>query len=156
MLSESLKSSSSLSIFKTGLIKDIRPSPNKIFSIKDNHGISLVTRLRVEFSDLRDHRFRHSFNCATCACDLESETTEHFLLRCPHFTQSRACLFNTIGEILNIPDILFVAEDDLCSIMLFGSKDHSDDINKTLLNATIRFIRATKRFDKIEAYQNID
>ncbi len=68
--------------------------------------------------------------------------------------QSRACLFNTIGEILNIPDILFVAEDDLCSIILFGSKDHGDDINKTLLNATIRFIRATKRFDKIEAYQN--
>ena len=114
-LSESLKSSSSLSIFKKDLIKDIRPSPNKIFSIKDKHGISLVTRLRVEFSDLRDHRFRHSFNCAsaTCVCDLESETTEHFLLRCPRFTQSRACLFNTIGEILDIPDILFVAEDDL-------------------------------------------
>ena len=36
----------------------------------------------------------------------------------------------------------------------FGSDDYSDDINKILLNATIRFIRATKRFDKIEAYQN--
>ena len=145
MLSESLKSSPSLST----LIKNIRLSQNKIFSVKDNHGISLITRLRVEFSDLRDHRFRHSFNCAsaTCICDFENETTVHFLLRCPRFVEQRACLINTIGELLDIPDILFVAEDDLCKIILFGSKDHSDDTNNTLLKATIRYIRETKRFE---------
>ena len=157
LLSESTKFSPSLSIFKSALIKEIRPTPKKTFSIKDNHGMSLITRLRVEFSDLRDHRFRHSFNCAsdTCKCDLETETTEHFLLRCPRFSLPRVCLLNTIGETLEVPDIVFAPDDKLCRIMLFGSEDHSDDINNTLLNTTIRFIRATKRFDKIEAYENI-
>ena len=158
MLSESIKSSPSISTFKSALIKEIRPTSQKTFSIRDNHGLSIITRLRVDFSDLRDHRFRHSFNCtsATCSCDLESETTVHFLLRCPHFSQQRVCLLNTIGETLDIPDILFFPDDDLCRILLFGSNDHSDDINKTVLNATIRFIRATKRFEKIEAYQNVN
>ncbi len=71
----------------------------------------------------------------------------------PTFHQPRACLFNTIGEILAIPDILFVAEDKICNIIVFGSRDQCNDTNKTLLNATIRYIRATKRFEKIEAYQ---
>ena len=150
-LNESIKSPTSLSTFKSALIKEVRPSSQNTFSIKDNHGLSIITRLRVDFSDLRDHRFRHSFNCS---CDLESETTIHFLLRCPHYSQQRVCLLNTIGETLDVADILFYPEDDLCRILLFGSNVHSDDINKSLLNATIRFIRATKRFDKIEAYTN--
>ena len=54
-----------------------------------------------------------------------------------------------------IPDILFIPEEDVCYILLFGSQNHSDNINKTILNATIRFIRTTL-WTEVEAYQIIN
>ncbi len=86
-------------------------------------------------------------------CDSENETTQHYLLRCPRFHQPRAMLLNTISDVLTVPDIIFVPDEQLCHIILFGSETQSDDINKLILNATIRYIRATKRFVNLEAYE---
>ena len=55
-LSEEIKNSPSISIFKQKLLAFIRPLPNLSFSIDDIYGIKLITMLRVEFSDLRLHR----------------------------------------------------------------------------------------------------
>ena len=71
------------------------------------------------------------------------------------FFAGEVSFLNAVGETLDVPDIIFIPGDDLCRILLFGSENHSNDINRTLLKATIRFIRATKRFDKIEAYEII-
>ena len=57
-----LKSLPSLSQFKIQVLKLMRPTEKSVFGIRDTPGVKLVTKLRVDFSDLRDHRFSHNFN----------------------------------------------------------------------------------------------
>ena len=52
-----------LSKFKHNLIHIIRPPKRSTFGIHNVESFKLLTRLRVEFSDLREHRFRHNFRC---------------------------------------------------------------------------------------------
>ena len=42
--------------FKDHFNKFIRPKGNSCFGICDKFGIKLLTKIRVDFSDLRDHR----------------------------------------------------------------------------------------------------
>ena len=87
-LDDSIKASPSLSEFKTKLNSLIRPKGNYFYSIRDNSGIKLLTKIRVTFSDLRDHRFNHNFNCIspTCHCGVDEETSNHYFLCFPHYT----------------------------------------------------------------------
>ena len=62
-LDQSIKSSTSLINFKAKLGSLIRPKANSFYSIRDNSGTKLLSKIRVTFSDLRDHRYNHSFNC---------------------------------------------------------------------------------------------
>ena len=50
-----------------------------MYGIFDISGIKLLTKLSVEFSDPRSHRFSHHFNCASpiCSCNLEEEDNCH-------------------------------------------------------------------------------
>ena len=57
-----------------------------LFSTHDPTGAKLLTKLRLKFSHLNEHKFRHNFKdikVAMCGCGSETETTEHFFLRCP-------------------------------------------------------------------------
>ena len=57
-----------------------------LFSTHDSTGVKLLTRLRLKFSHLNEHKFHHNFKdivVAVCVCRTETETTEHFYLRCP-------------------------------------------------------------------------
>ena len=47
--------------FRKKLLSFIKPTENKTFSIYDPLGIKLLNRLRVDFSHLNEHRFRHNF-----------------------------------------------------------------------------------------------
>ena len=56
-----------------------------------------ITKLRVKFSDLNEHKFRHNFECLRpiCNCGTAYEDNEHYLLHCPHFNKlalSKKCL----------------------------------------------------------------
>ena len=51
-----------VSSFKRKLIAIIRPEKQSTFKVSDSSGMKLLTRLRVKFSDLREHKFRHNFN----------------------------------------------------------------------------------------------
>ena len=62
-LDSTIKSSTSLSLFKANLNKFVRPKGNYFLSIHHSFGIKLLTKIRVYFSDLRDHRFNHNFSC---------------------------------------------------------------------------------------------
>ena len=99
-LDSNIKSSSYLSLFKTNLNKFVRPKGNIFFSIRHRFGIKLLTKIKVCFSDLRDHRFNHNFNCAnpTCFCGFDDETTVHFFLFCP--CSFRTTYLSKISEIL--------------------------------------------------------
>ena len=56
-----IKNSDSFAIFKKRIFEFIRPKPNNIFNIHNPFGIKYLTRLRVGFSHLKEHKFRHNF-----------------------------------------------------------------------------------------------
>ena len=152
-LSTSIKDLPNLSQFKSALLKTIRPTPRSYFNITDKPGIRRLAQLRVGLSDLRDHRRNHHFvNCpsATCACSLGPETTQHFLLECNRFIRQRNVLITFLSSIS--PPIDVSDHKLLTDVLLYGSKKHSFYTNTDILNATIAFIKSSKRFDRLEAF----
>ena len=82
-LNVEIRNSKSLNIFKTSILSEKKEK--FLFSIHDPLDAKLLTRLRLKFSHLNEHKLRHGFNDTInpmCACGMEVETTEHFLWRC--------------------------------------------------------------------------
>ena len=146
-LDHDIKNSQSISEFKRKLLAIIRPPKNTVYDVFDIEGIKKLTKLRVNFSVLNEHRFRHNFDCSspTCMCGRGIEDNKHFLLHCDQFDLMRRDLFRQ----LNIPglDINKLDSDALCTLLLFGTKDLNLVENRIIIEATISFINATKRFD---------
>ena len=141
--------------FKNRLTKLTKPKKKLVPDSNIPKGIKFLTCLRVDHSDLREHRFRKSFNCPSpvCTCGLENESTEHFLLRCPKFNSSRGILITKVLKLLEMNNIAPPDDDGkLCKILLYGYAPLLDIINKRILLHTIQFIMSTKRFDTLEAF----
>ena len=59
---------------------------------RNSEGVKYITRLRLAFSRLQYHKFKHLIQDTLnqlCTCSLEVETTCHFLLHCPSFGKNR-------------------------------------------------------------------
>ena len=144
-----LRNLPSVSSFKRAILKFFRPSPAPIFGLSLSREITLLTRLRVGFSHLREHKFRHGFLDTLdpfCSCRTNSiETTQHFLLECPNHAAYRLVLFDNIR---NIDVMLFPLNPSMfCRILLFGNSTYEFNINQSILRAVVTFISATGRFD---------
>ncbi len=85
MLDNETKNAFSLGEFKNRLPAKIRPLQNFIFHVHDIIGTQQLTKLRVKFSALNEHRFRHDLDCLSpiYSCGTANEDNEHFLLHCP-------------------------------------------------------------------------
>ena len=86
-LDPEISNSASFDSFKENIHKSIRPAPKSIFQCHNPKGIKYLTRLRVNFSHLRDHKFKNSFQDTIhplCSCSLEAEII-HFILHCPYY-----------------------------------------------------------------------
>ena len=79
------------------MLKDLFNLKQKsLFAIHDPAGVKLLSRLRLKFSNLNEHKFRHNFKDALspmCDCGSENETTDHFFLRCHFFAITRQNVF---------------------------------------------------------------
>ena len=126
-----------------------------MYGIFDISGIKLLTKLRVEFSDLRSHRFFHNFNCVSpiCSCKLEEEDNSHFFLRCPQFHSIRINLLSNISEIIG-SDILFFPSHHLTHIIMYDSNVYNNITNKLILTKTLEYIRKSERFRVLEAFSS--
>ena len=122
-----------------------------MYGIYDIHGVKLLTKLRVEFSDLRSHRFSHSFNCISpiCSCNLEEENNSHYFLRCPLFRAIRINLLSKISKIIGT-DISVLPSEHLTQIILFGSNVYNRITNRLILIESLEYIRKSERFNVIE------
>ena len=90
-VSEELRKIKSTVQFKIKIISVIRPKKTSIFKIHDINGIKLLNRLRLHFSHLNEHKFRHNFRDATdpmCSCGLEPETTHSITFCIAIFTMT--------------------------------------------------------------------
>ena len=88
-LDQDIRNGKSYALFRKHLLSFIRRKANNIFNIHNAKGIKLLTSLRVVFSHLKEHKFRH--NCVDainplCSCGNFVESTTHFFLHCTHFT----------------------------------------------------------------------
>ena len=118
-----------------------------MYIIFDPIGLKFLTRLRLDFSHLNEHRFRHNFqDCLNplCSCSLQSEDTTHYLLHCHHFSQNRIDLINSVKYILEGFDSLSdIAKKDL---LLFGDPRFDINKNKFVFEATLFYTKSTERF----------
>ena len=83
-----------------------------------------------------------------CSTSDGIEDTEHFLLLFPSFDVQRQDLLAGMVELLRpIVQITDLSNDALTQLLLYGDQDLSYDLNKNVLELTLRFIRETGRFD---------
>jgi len=152
-LDNEAKSKSSAQSFKKYIEGFIRPPGHSFFRLQDKFGVKLLTKIRVSFSDLRDHRFNHNFNCNSpiCSCGIEDETSVHFFLRCPRYHIQRSVLLSEISEIIN-SDVTVLPDEHLYHILVYGSNVYNFVSNRLIITETLRYIRNSGRFTKLEAF----
>ena len=127
--------------FKKRLLSFIRLMPNSIYNIHNPLGVKYLTRLRIGFSHLKEHKFRHNFQDSTdpmCSCSSGIETMIHFFLHCTNFNIQRQTLFEKIAKI--DATILTENEDSIANTVLFGKPSYENSFNKAMLDAPIEYI----------------
>ena len=113
----------SIATFKRVILDFIRPVPTPMFKINILSIFVFFIRLRVGFSHLCDHKFRHSFldtvdpisSCGTNAV----ENTEHHLLHCSNFANQHTVLFDDLRNIGTNYGLL--DSSTLSRMLLFGN-----------------------------------
>ena len=115
----------------------------------DPIGLKLLTRLRLNLSHLREHKFRHNFQDTLnplCSCqNLETETTGHYLSRCDFYTNTRTTLLENLVEIVGNIDNL--SDDQLIFLLLYGDVNYNTEKNNSILKNTIHFLTESERFN---------
>ena len=147
-LDPQIRKSKRNSIFKSNILKFIRLKPNNVYYCHNPKGIKLLTRLRLGLSHRREHKFKRNFqDCFNprCLCVNEIETSTHYLLHCPTYTNERLTLVNKIKSI-NC-SILESSAAAVTKILQFGDNTLSNFSNTTILNSTTEYIISTQRFE---------
>ena len=76
-----------------------------------------------------------------CSTSDGIEDMEHFLLLCPSFDLQRRDLLAGIVELLRpCVQIASLSNVALTQLLLYGDQDLSNDLNKNILELTLRFI----------------
>ena len=121
-----------------------------VFCIYDPIGVNLLTLLRLQFSHLNEHKFRHGSSNTTnpmCVCRTEVETTEHFLLGCQFYSTQRLELSENLEKVE--PKFLSLSVKNQALILLYGSQtNNSESFNQEILKNVISYLKATTRFDR--------
>ena len=147
-LDRSLRELPSSETFKNAILKSLRPKGNPVFRVPDNKGVIFLTRLRVGFSHLREHKFRHNFADTLdpfCNCRTNSiETTEHFMMHCSEYSNVRLVMFNNLLQL----DMSLLPFDTpkLLSVLLFGDSRLTSSQNCKILSITVKFLCDSGRF----------
>ena len=109
---------------------------------------SFLTGLRVGFSHLREHKFRHNFVDTLdpfCNCRTNSlETTEHFLMYCSDYSNERSVMFDSLLQ-LDI-SLLPLKPSNFFNILIYGDSNFSTNQNHDILSITMKCICDTGRF----------
>ena len=152
-LGPELRKVENISDFKKAMIETIRPQKKSIFDVHDPIGISHIYQLRVGLSPLKVHKKRHNFLDTPndiCQCGTGIETTEHFLLSCPSFKIQRDSLLSVVEPFLSHVDTTIPANSpNIAKILLYGNKSLNPTENRSILKATIDFIKTSERFSKL-------
>ena len=128
-------------VFKTHLLKIIRPVSNPVYNIQNCIGLKLLTSLRLVLSQLNKHRFSDNFQNSInplYTCSLEVKSTAHFFLHFNHYHNIRAKLLNSL-KIIDT-NLLKFSGKQLTKVLLYGYSRSKLDQNQ------IRNIVESNRF----------
>ena len=148
-LDASIRNSESIAIFKSRLLSLIRPFQSNVYNIFDPIGLKLLTRLRLGFNHLNEHKFRHDFQeCLNplCLCNFEIEDTTHYLLHCQYFSEHRINLINSVNSVFD--NFESFSDNNKRDILLYGDRRFDTNKNKIILESTITYIKNTDRFSR--------
>ena len=131
------------------LLSRVHPSAKAAFGIYDPIGLSYLTQLRVDLSNLNFHKFQHNFRDTlnpVCPTSDVIEDVEHFLLQYPSFVVQRRDLLAKAAElphpVLNFANL---SNEALVQLLLHGDNDLPGDLNRTIIQLTLHFIYETGR-----------
>ena len=142
--------SKSYAVFWNPLLKLGRPNQCAIYNVNNPVWLKLLTCLRFGLSHLLiEHRFNHNFQkCINhlCSCNLEIESTSHFLLHCHQYTNIRLTLLNRIAEIIG--NTFNITNECFVNLLLFGSPKYTEIVTcNVTINATIKCFLDSERFN---------
>ena len=149
-LDPSLRRCDSYNVFKSSILKFIRPSSNSSFDCHNPIGIKYITQIRLGRSHLQEHKFKHSFQDTLhliCNCCNDVESAIHFFLHYPLLcSNERRPLLNSL---VNIDHMLLDNYNfSLTQILLFGNTIFNAIVNTKIINLTIDFVLSTERLDE--------
>ena len=109
-------------------------------------GTKLLTRLRVELSDLRYHKFRHNFNCSnpSCLCLTGIDDNEHSLLHCRRFATQRRDLLDLVSSLSNV-EIVRLSSKESSNLLLYGHPNFTLVTNRAIVESTVKFNKSAAR-----------
>ena len=82
-----------------------------------------------------------------CPTNDGTEDNEHFLLLCPSFDMQRQYLLARVTDLLRpFVEITDLPSDLLIHLLLFCDQNLPNDLNKNIIELTLRFIHETRRF----------
>ena len=119
----------------------IRTSASKVYNVNDAISIKLITRLLLDFSHLREHKFKHNFRdtlVPLCSCGIEIESASHYFLCCHFFDALGAKLMNDLRNIYS--DLPTLRDENLTNILLNGKRTYDDKTNQIILMHVIQYI----------------
>ena len=82
-----------------------------------------------------------------CPTDDGVEDTEHFLLLCPSFAVQRQNLLAEILPLLRPLEYANLSNEVLTQLLLYGDENLPNDVNRNILELTLKFILETGRLD---------
>ena len=141
-----------LSDFKEQIKMELKPRKHKHFSKGSKIGNKLLTRIRLDRSDLNSHKFTiGNSESAECSCHAKNETSLHNLKECFLYTGERQTLYNLVEHY--IPQFSNKTKHKQYDILVMGIKTDQPEFNSTNTTITIavqKFILSTKRFSETE------
>ena len=79
-----------------------------------------------------------------CNCSAITETTIHDLLRCRLYSVQRVELINGVCKLDST--LQNFSEDQLLTVLLYVSDKFALNVNKEIIQLTISYLKASKRF----------
>ena len=82
-----------------------------------------------------------------CPTNVGIEDTENFLMLCPSFDMQRQDLLARVTDLLRpFVEITNLPSNLLIHLLLYGDQNLPNDLNKSIIELTLRFIHETGRF----------
>ena len=137
--------------FKSKMKISLKPNKVKHYSKGSKSGNILLTRIRLDRSDLNLHKFIIGLSDnPNCLCHAKQESSLHFMIDCFLYTVERQTLFCQVEQF--VPNFKNLSKTKQYEILVFGLKIENPDYeytNRSISYAVQNFILKTKRFSEI-------